>query len=125
MPPRPCGYFSSKTTPYRPRHDVISPGQWLDVQHAADARTARRFVSANEFDILLSDLGLRAGVVGILCATLPACGPSRRSRERTQHRGRARARSKAAGFAEHLAKPLNPEDLDAAFERLMTDIDGK
>ena len=46
-------------------------------------------------------------------------------RESGHNTAEERARSRAAGFAEHLAKPLIPEDLDAAFERLMTDIDGK
>jgi CheY-like chemotaxis protein len=32
-----------------------------------------------------------------------------------------RARSKAAGFVQHLPKPLTPEELDSAFERAMRD----
>ncbi|MFN2476376.1 MAG: response regulator [Chthoniobacterales bacterium] len=88
---------------------------------ANNVQSARECARSADFDILLSDLGLPDGNGWDLLREL---------RPRTTFKAIAMsgyntaedvARSKAAGFVEHLAKPLVPEDLEAAFERVMLD----
>lgn len=92
-----------------------------EVQVAPDAATARSLGNAGSFDILLSDLGLPDGNGWDLLRELRD-GHKFAAIAMSGHNTDAdRARSAAAGFAEHLPKPLTPEELDAAFERVMTD----
>jgi CheY-like chemotaxis protein len=93
------------------------------VHVASDANSARALARTTEFEILLSDLGLPDGNGWDLLREL-----------RNGHQFKAIAmsgynsdadleRSKEAGFAEHLPKPLTPDDLDAAFDRVMSGAD--
>ena len=88
---------------------------------AGDSRGALDLARQREFDIVISDLrlpdgsghdlmralidlGLRRGIA------LSGCGESEDLRE-----------SHAAGFAEHLLKPLDADDLHAAIQRVLAD----
>lgn len=98
-------------------HYLRSLGHVVSV--ANDVQTARKFASKAEFDILLSDLGLPDGNGWDLLRELRP-GTSFKAIAMSGYNTPADlARSKAAGFLEHLAKPLVPEDLKAAFERVM------
>lgn len=89
------------------------------VHVAHDVETARRSAGEAEFDILLSDLGLPDGNGWDLLRELQRDRSFKAVAMSGYNSAQDLARSKAAGFLEHLAKPLVPEDLEAAFHRVM------
>ena len=92
-----------------------------EVHVALDVRSARQLATEIEYDILLSDIGLPDGNGWDLLEELSARRPIKAIAMSGYNTERDRARSKAAGFTEHLPKPLTPEELDQAFVRAMSD----
>jgi CheY-like chemotaxis protein len=90
-----------------------------EVHVAADVQSARQLATEIEYDILLSDIGLPDGTGWDLLKELKARRPITAIAMSGYNTDSDRARSKAAGFREHLPKPLTPEELDAAFERAL------
>ncbi len=91
-----------------------------EVHVALDVRSARQLATEIDYDLLLSDIGLPDGNGWDLLEELSARGPITAIAMSGYNTDADRARSKAAGFIEHLPKPLTPEELDAAFERAMS-----
>ena len=91
------------------------------VHVALDVRSARQLATEIDYDILLSDIGLPDGNGWDLLEELKARRPITAIAMSGYNTDADRARSKAAGFVEHLPKPLTPEELDSAFERAMHD----
>ena len=98
-------------------------GTGHEVHVASDVASARQLASTIRYDILLSDLGLPDGDGWDLLRELKkkADGKIRAIAMSGYNSEADIARSKAAGFIEHLAKPLSPEELDRAFARAMRD----
>ena len=96
-------------------------GNGHEVHVALDVRSARQLATEIDYDILLSDIGLPDGNGWELLEELSARRPIKAIAMSGYNTDSDRARSKAAGFAEHLPKPLTPEDLDQAFVRAMSD----
>ena len=92
-----------------------------DVHVALDVRSARQLATEIDYDILLSDIGLPDGNGWDLLAELSARRPITAIAMSGYNTEADRARSKAAGFVEHLPKPLTPDELDEAFERALAD----
>jgi len=90
------------------------------VHVASDVRSARALAASVKFDLLLSDIGLPDGNGWELLEELCTDRSIRAIAMSGYDTDADRARSKAAGFLEHLAKPLTPNELDRAFERAMT-----
>jgi CheY-like chemotaxis protein len=90
-----------------------------EVHVAADVRAARQLATEIEYDILLSDIGLPDGNGWDLLEELSARRPITAIAMSGYNSDSDRARSKAAGFFEHLPKPLTPDELDAAFARAL------
>ena len=93
-----------------------------DVGHADSLAAAKHLTEHRKFDLVISDLGLPDG---------SGLDLMRELRERHGLSGVAlsgygmdedRAASKAAGFAEHFTKPVDPERLRSAVERLVTSV---
>ena len=91
-----------------------------DVGHADTLAAAKHLTEHRKFDLVISDLGLPDG---------SGLDLMRELRERHGLSGVAlsgygmdedRAASKAAGFAEHFTKPIDPERLRSAVARLVT-----
>lgn len=96
-------------------------GSGYEVHVANDAKTARELASRTEFDILLSDLRLPDGNGWDLLRELRGDRSFIAIAMSGHHTDADRERSRKAGFVEHLAKPLTPEELDAAFARATRD----
>ena len=92
-----------------------------EVHVALDVRSARQLATEIDYDILLSDIGLPDGNGWDLLEELSARRPIKAIAMSGYNTASDRARSKAAGFAEHLPKPLTPDELDQAFDRAMRD----
>ena len=92
-----------------------------EVHVALDVRSARQLSTEIDYDILLCDIGLPDGNGWDLLEELLARRPIRAIAMSGYNTEADRARSKAAGFAEHLPKPLTPDELDQAFTRAMAD----
>jgi CheY-like chemotaxis protein len=92
-----------------------------EVHVALDVRSARQLSTEIDYDILLCDIGLPDGNGWDLLEELQARRPIKAIAMSGYNTDADRARSKAAGFAEHLAKPLTPDELDNAFTRAMAD----
>ena len=92
-----------------------------EVHVALDVRSARQLATEIDYDILLSDIGLPDGNGWDLLEELSARRPIKAIAMSGYNTDADRARSKAAGFVEHLPKPLTPDELDEAFERAMKD----
>jgi PAS domain S-box-containing protein len=91
-----------------------------DVGHADCLAAAKQLTADREFDLVISDVGLPDG---------SGLDLMRELREQHGLSGIAlsgygmdedRAASKAAGFSEHFTKPIDPERLRVAVERLVT-----
>jgi two-component system CheB/CheR fusion protein len=91
----------------------------FEVEWAGDIATAQQLAAASKFDLLISDLGLPDGSGLDLMHDL-----------RDRFAGKAIAlsgygmeddlrRSRAAGFAEHLTKPINMQALRSAIDRVL------
>lgn len=87
---------------------------------ANDVQSARKCASKGDFDIMLSDLGLPDGNGWDLLRELRPGTSFKAIAMSGYNTPEDLARSKDAGFLEHLAKPLVPEDLEAAFDRVMS-----
>ena len=96
-------------------------GSGHEVHVALDVRSARQLATEIDYDILLSDIGLPDGNGWDLLEELRARRPIKAIAMSGYTTEGDRARSKAAGFAQHLAKPLTPEELDQAFVEVMGD----
>jgi PAS domain S-box-containing protein len=87
------------------------------VQHVATCADALRVADTAEFDAVLTDLGLPDGsgleVGRVLSTRLPVVALSGYGRDQD------RQRSQAAGFAAHLVKPADPDQVHACLSRLM------
>ena len=90
-----------------------------EVHVALDVRSARQLATEIDYDILLSDIGLPDGNGWDLLEELRARRPIKAIAMSGYNTDADRARSKAAGFVDHLPKPLTPDELDQAFERAM------
>ena len=84
---------------------------------ATDVASAVSLASAVEFDVLLSDLGLPDGNGWELLKTLSEARRIRAIAFSGYNSPADRKRSAEAGFLEHLAKPLAPDQLCAAISR--------
>jgi hypothetical protein len=84
---------------------------------ATDMASALSLAAAVEFDVLLSDLGLPDGTGWELLKRLSAERRIRAIAFSGYNSPADRQRSAEAGFLEHLAKPLAPDQLCAAINR--------
>ena len=85
---------------------------------ATDMASALTLASSVQFDLLLSDIGLPDGTGWELLKKLMAEQPIRAIAFSAHNLPEDRQQSAAAGFVEHLPKPLSPEQLCAAIERV-------
>jgi len=90
-----------------------------DVQVALDLQSARAAAAEFPFDILLSDLALPDGTGWDLLRELSARGPVRAIALSGHNEPEDIARSEAAGFRRHLAKPIAMRELDQIFAQAM------
>jgi len=91
-----------------------------DVRVAFDVKSAQRAAEEQEFDILLSDLSLPDGTGWDLLKDLTARkGPVRAIALSGHNEPEDIARSEAAGFRTHLAKPIAMSELDRIFTETM------
>ncbi|HEY2799681.1 MAG TPA: MASE1 domain-containing protein [Chthoniobacterales bacterium] len=88
------------------------------VELARDMRSALSAATANRFDLLISDLGLPDGTGAQLMTQLRNDGLRGIAISGFGMKGDIET-SLAAGFSEHLVKPLNLESLEAAIDRTM------
>ncbi|MBA3385465.1 MAG: response regulator [Verrucomicrobiota bacterium] len=89
------------------------------VHVAADVTSARRLAESVRFDLLLSDIGLPDGTGWELLRELRMLRTVKAIAMSGYDTDADRARSKEAGFLQHLAKPLTPDELDRAFEHVI------
>ena len=93
-----------------------------EVEIAGDLASARKRAGEIKFDLLICDLRLPDGTGWDLLewlrekSAVPAIAISGFGQPADV------ARSKAVGFAEHLVKPINPEELMASIERAIGDL---
>ena len=85
---------------------------------ATDIGSALSLASSVDFDLLLSDIALPDGSGWELLKQLTAERPIRAIAFSAHNEPEDLKRSAAAGFVEHLAKPVSPEQLCAAIERV-------
>jgi CheY-like chemotaxis protein len=90
-----------------------------DVQVALDLKSARAAAAHHAFDILLSDIALPDGTGWDLLRELNAGGPVRAIALSGYNSEEDIARSEAAGFRMHLAKPVAMRELDRIFAEAM------
>jgi len=90
-----------------------------DVRVALDLESARTVATEFPFDILLSDLMLPDGTGWELVQELSAAGPVRAIALSGHNSDEDIARSEAAGFRSHLAKPIAMSELDRIFAETM------
>jgi DNA-binding response OmpR family regulator len=90
------------------------------VQWAGDVAAALKLAAENEFDLLLSDLGLSDGTGADLMRTLRRQGSTLPGIVLSGYgQDQDIARSRDAGFAAHLVKPLSPGKLRDAIAALV------
>ncbi len=90
------------------------------VTTAADVRSAITSASAQEFDLLISDIGLPDGTGWELMRTLRTSRPVRGIALSGFAMDEDAEKSRSVGFIEHLAKPVNPQELEDAIQRAVT-----
>ncbi|MFN2508223.1 MAG: response regulator [Chthoniobacterales bacterium] len=83
---------------------------------AGDVTSALRVAEQNQFDVLLSDLGLPDGNGWELLQQLRSLGPVKAIAMSGYNSDADLERSQRAGFLQHLPKPLMPETLNAALQ---------
>ena len=88
------------------------------VEVAVDLKTALRAAPALEFDVLLCDLNLPDGTGWDLMERLQQRAPVRGIAYSAFNEPEHIARSKKAGFVEHIVKGTSPENLLAAIQRV-------
>lgn len=93
------------------------------VRTAPDVATALALLRAEKFDLLLSDLGLPDGTGCEIMEAVRASGLRGVALSGFGGEG-DRAKSRAAGFSDHLVKPFNIEELDALLATLFTSTTG-
>jgi CheY-like chemotaxis protein len=91
------------------------------VSCAHDVRSALDLASQQEFDILVSDIGLPDESGLELLRKLRALRPLKGIALSGFGRDSDLQRSREAGFAEHLTKPVNLQRLHEAIQRLATE----
>lgn len=94
-------------------------GYTVEIAHTM--RTALATAKSKEFDVMLCDLNLPDGNGWDLMATLTKKKAVRAIAFSAFDEPEHIARSKAAGFLEHVVKGVTPEDLVAAIDRAMRD----
>jgi CheY-like chemotaxis protein len=90
-----------------------------DVRVAMNMRSALALAAEKPFDILLSDLTLPDGNGWDLLRQLRSQGPVRAIAISGYNSAEDLARSEAAGFLMHLAKPVAMAELDRVFAEVM------
>ena len=90
-----------------------------EVSVALDAASARAKAAEKRFDIVLCDLVLPDGNGWDLLPHLRSQGPVRAIAISGHNSDQDLARSKAAGFIMHLAKPVAMAELDRVFAEVM------
>jgi CheY-like chemotaxis protein len=90
-----------------------------EVRVAMDVRSALAVAAEKPFDILLSDLTLPDGNGWDLLRKLRSQGPVRAIAISGYNTAEDLARSEAAGFLMHLAKPVAMAELDRVFAQVM------
>ena len=90
-----------------------------EVQLAHSVASALAAASVEAFDLLISDLGLPDGSGHDLMRQLAAKGPVNAIAVSGYGTEEDVGRSKDAGFAEHLTKPVTPASLRAAIQRII------
>lgn len=93
------------------------------VETAHTMRTALETTKKNQFDVMLCDLNLPDGTGWELMESLGKRGPVRGIAFSAFDEPEHIARSKAAGFLEHVVKGVTPEEIIAAIDRAMRDDD--
>lgn len=91
-----------------------------DVHCSPNVTEALDYSSANEFDLLLSDLGLPDGTGVELLGKMRPLHPIRAIAMSGFGAAADRAATRAAGFEEHLIKPVAMDRLKQVIERLGT-----
>jgi DNA-binding NtrC family response regulator len=92
-----------------------------DVQAARNAQEARALSSGKTFDLLVSDIALPDATGCELLEELSAKHGLRGIAMSGFGSEADLAQSKAAGFLEHLIKPIDAKALDAAIQRVAAD----
>ncbi len=93
--------------------------QGYQVRVACDCASALALAGTEPFDIVISDLRLPDGNGHDLMRDLAGCGVRKGIALSVCAEVEDRRASQAAGFAEHLVKPLDPDDLHAAIQRVL------
>jgi len=91
-----------------------------EVRTAASVKQAIDLAGSDNFDLLISDIGLPDGSGWELMKQLRAKGPVRGIALSGFSMEEDVQRSKTVGFMEHLAKPINPQELEEAILRVAT-----
>jgi signal transduction histidine kinase len=91
------------------------------VRAVTSVAEALRSAASNAFDVLISDIGLPDGTGLQLMRELTARGPVKGIALTGYGMEEDIERSRAAGFSEHLTKPINVEQLQAALDRITHD----
>jgi len=92
-----------------------------EVTTAHTVATALRAATQNQFDLLVSDIGLPDGSGDDLIRQLQDRGRSLPSIALSGYGTEQDvARSRAAGFQVHLTKPVSPQDLQMTMDNLLT-----
>lgn len=97
-------------------------GYTVEIAHTM--RSALVTAGKGEFDVMLCDLNLPDGSGWELMESLARRGPVRGIAFSAFDEPEQIARSKAAGFREHVVKGVTPEELVAAIDRALRDGDG-
>lgn len=87
----------------------------------ADSLNAAVSAADQPFDLLITDIGLPDGTGWELMNQLRQRGPVRGIAISGFSMDEDVRRSEAAGFVEHLSKPINPDDLDRAIRRAVVE----
>ena len=93
-------------------------GDGYQVRTAATVKEAFELADNEAFDVLVSDIGLPDGSGWELMRTLRTRGPVRGIALSGFSMDEDIQKSKNVGFMEHLAKPINPRELEEAIERV-------
>ena len=95
------------------------------VKSARDMKSALELAPTTQFDVLISDIGLPDGDGWELLRQLSAKQPIRAIAMSGFGMNADRSKSKAAGFRDHLIKPFLIEELEAALQKVIDEIEGK
>jgi CheY-like chemotaxis protein len=90
-----------------------------EVTTASNAESALQSAEVSMFDVVVSDIGLPDGSGLELIRTLQARRPTKGIAISGFGMEGDLEKSRAAGFSDHLLKPINPESLDAAIRNVI------